>query len=99
METIQIVVKLPVLDNAEFRARILNEFKEEINKNRMNIEFLEATTGSLMIYADIYTEIMKTDESLQLELTYFMTRILHQGRYEIKCTQWMEAVIFLVEGK
>ncbi|CAG2189679.1 unnamed protein product [Mytilus edulis] len=97
-ETIQIQIELTTVDDAESRAEILNGLKNDINKGAVNIEFIQADYGSLILYANIYSEIMKTDESLQLEISSFIRKILHHGRVNMTRTQWIDAVILLVEG-
>lgn len=86
------------MDDTETRAKILNEFKEELNEGDLKIKFIAAITGSIIIHSDIDTDALITDTSLQKELTTFMKRILNRGRLQITSFQWIDAVIFLVEG-
>ncbi|XP_076109021.1 uncharacterized protein LOC143077017 [Mytilus galloprovincialis] len=96
--TIAIDIELPNVDDTETRAKILNEFKDEVNEGDLKIKFIAAITGSLIIHADIDTNALITNTSLQEELTSFMTRILNTGRLQITSFQWIDAVIFLAEG-
>lgn len=86
------------IDDAETKAKILNEARSQINEIDLNIEFLGAFTGSLVLYAYISRETLATDEILQTELSSFMTRILKKGKFGMISTQWIDAVIFPSEG-
>lgn len=76
----------------------MNELKPDINRGNFQIEFIGAIKGSLILYACASTEALTTDENLQTEFSSFMTRILCKGRFEIPPSQWIDAVIFPVEG-
>lgn len=69
-----------------------------MNEGDLKIKFIAAITGSIIIHSDIDTDALITDTSLQKELTTFMKRILYRGRLQITSFQWIDAVIFLVEG-
>ncbi|XP_052103379.1 uncharacterized protein LOC127736829 [Mytilus californianus] len=97
-EKFLIEIELINIDDAEMKAKILNEARTQINEVELNIEFVGALTGCLVLYAYIRTETLATDDILQTELSSFMTRILKKGKFGITSTQWIDAVICPSEG-
>ncbi|CAC5394094.1 unnamed protein product [Mytilus coruscus] len=62
-------------EDAEEKAKLLNDFKDEINKDQLKFVFDKATEGSLLLYVEVIKSLLEQDSSLLIEISTFMDGI------------------------
>ncbi|CAC5391397.1 unnamed protein product [Mytilus coruscus] len=62
-------------EDAEEKAKLLNDFKDEINKGQLKFVFDRATEGSLLLYVEVTKSLLEQESSFLIEISTFMDRI------------------------
>ncbi|CAC5385892.1 unnamed protein product [Mytilus coruscus] len=62
-------------EDAEEKAKLLNDFKDKINKGQLKFVFDRGTEGSLLSYVEVIKSLLEQDSSFLIEISTFMDRI------------------------
>lgn len=57
------------------KAKLLNDFKDEINKGQLKFVFDRATEGSLLVYVEVIKSLLEKDSTFLIEIGTLMDRI------------------------
>ncbi|XP_052081918.1 uncharacterized protein LOC127719719 [Mytilus californianus] len=75
-EKVRVQITFQNEEDVETTINILNSLKVEINEGLAGIEFIVATSGSVILNVDIMLKMLETDERLQTTMALFIEKIL-----------------------
>ncbi|VDI17206.1 Hypothetical predicted protein, partial [Mytilus galloprovincialis] len=76
---------------------ILNSLRDEINQGLNGIDFVFASSGSIVLCVDILVAEMQTDEKMQLVLYSFMNTIIETKIISISSAGYVDVVLIYSE--
>ncbi|XP_052080672.1 ankyrin-3-like [Mytilus californianus] len=72
---------------------ILNSLRDEINQGLKGIDFVFASSGSIVFCVDILVKEMQTDETMQLVIYSFINRIIETKTVVVSSTGYVDVVL------
>lgn len=62
-------------EDAEVKAKLLNDFKDEINSGQLKCVFDKASKGSLILFVEVTYSLLEKESLLLAEIIEFLKRI------------------------
>lgn len=97
-EKIRIQIILENVQDKSEAVRMLNVMRKEINRDLTDIDFIEASLGSIVLFVEISAEHLRTEPLLQSLIIQFMERLLSLNIMEMDPTEHIDAVLVSIEG-